>query len=81
MLSQSAMDRAALAQLLQLSDSQLSYITNADKGCGLLRAEKALVPISNKFPKNTELYRVMNTNMNELSEEDLRILNEERHSV
>ena len=81
MLSQSPMDRAALAQLLQLSDSQLSYITNADKGCGLLRAEKALVPITNKFPKNTELYRVMNTNMNELSEEDLRVLNEERHSV
>lgn len=61
MLNQAASDRQKLANLLNISREQLSYITNADEGCGLIRYGSALVPFVNKFPKKTKLYRLMTT--------------------
>ena len=61
MLNQSAQDRKRLAELLNISDEQLSYITNADAGSGLMRYGSSLVPFVNKFPKDTELYKLMTT--------------------
>ena len=61
MLNQSASDRDELARLLNISENQLSYITNADPGCGLIRYGSCLVPFENRFPKDTELYRLMTT--------------------
>ena len=61
MLNQAATDRAELAQLLNISDNQLSYITNVDSGRGLIKCGSALVPFVNRFPSNTELYRLMTT--------------------
>lgn len=40
---------------------KLSYITNVDVGHGLLKLGSALVPFSNQFPRNTQLYRLMTT--------------------
>lgn len=40
---------------------QMSYITNADAGCGLIKYGSSLVPFINKFPKNTRLYKLMTT--------------------
>ena len=37
MLNQAASDRAKLAKLLNISNEQMSYVTNADAGCGLIR--------------------------------------------
>ena len=64
-LNQAASDREKLAQLLNISPEQLSYITNAPAGCGLIRYGGALVPFKNQFPKDTELYRLMTTKPNE----------------
>lgn len=61
MLSQSASDRAALAKLLNISDAQLSYVENAEPGCGLMKYGSAFIPFDNDFPKDTELYRLMTT--------------------
>ena len=61
MLNQAASDRDRLAQLLNISAEQLSYITNADAGCGLIRYGSALVPFVNRFPKDTKLYQLMTT--------------------
>lgn len=61
MLNQAASDRQKLANLLNISREQLSYITNADEGCGLIRYGSALVPFVNKFPKKTRLYKLMTT--------------------
>ena len=61
MLNQAATDRKELAKLLNISDEQLSYITNSDAGCGLIRYGNSLVPFINKFPKNTKLYKLMTT--------------------
>ena len=61
MLNQAATDRAELAQLLNISDNQLSYITNVDSGRGLIKCGSTIVPFMNTFPKNTRLYKLMST--------------------
>lgn len=61
MLNQAAQDREQPAQLLNISDEQLSYITNSNAGCGLIRYGSSLVPFINKFPKDTKLYKLMTT--------------------
>lgn len=61
MLNQAASDRQKLAELLNISNEQMSYITNADAGCGLMKYGSSLVPFINKFPKNTRLYKLMTT--------------------
>lgn len=61
MLNQAASDREKLARLLNISNEQLSYITNADAGSGLIKYGSALVPFVNRFPKDTKLYQLMTT--------------------
>ncbi len=61
MLNQAHSDREKLAKLLSISNEQLSYITNADAGCGLIKYGSALVPFVNRFPKQTKLYQLMTT--------------------
>ena len=63
MLNQASTDRAELAKLLNISDLQLSYITNVGSGEGLLKIGSSLIPFSNKFPKDTELYKLMTTKL------------------
>ena len=65
MLNQSATDREELAKLLNISDTQLGYITNVPAGCGLIRCAGNLVPFTNNFPKDTQLYRLMTTKPDE----------------
>ena len=61
MLNQAASDRNQLAKLLSISNEQMSYITNADPGCGLIKYGGSLVPFVNRFPKDTKLYQLMTT--------------------
>ena len=61
MLNQAASDREELAKLLNISPEQMSYITNADPGCGLIKYGGSLVPFENRFPHNTKLYQLMTT--------------------
>lgn len=61
MLNQASSDREKLANLLNISHEQMSYITNADEGCGLIKYGSSLVPFINKFPKSTQLYKLMTT--------------------
>ncbi len=61
MLNQASTDRIELAKLLNISDLQLSYITNVDAGNGLIKVGSSLVPFTDQFPRNTKLYRLMTT--------------------
>ena len=65
MLNQAATDREQLAELMGISEQQMSYITNVEAGYGLAKIGGALVPFVNNFPKDTQLYRLMSTNPNE----------------
>ena len=61
MLNQAPRDREKLANLLNISKEQMSYITDTEAGCGLIKYGSSLVPFVNKFPKDTQLYRLMTT--------------------
>ena len=61
MLNQAEPDRETLSKLLAISNEQLSYITNAEPGSGLIRYGGSLVPFVNRFPKDTEIYRMITT--------------------
>ncbi|MBQ8803218.1 MAG: ATP-binding protein [Tyzzerella sp.] len=61
MLNQAARDREKLANLLNISKEQMSYITDTEAGCGLIKYGSSLVPFVNRFPKDTQLYRLMTT--------------------
>lgn len=65
MYNQAATDRAELARLLNISSTQMSYITNAETGSGLIRVGNAIVPFVNQIPRDTELYKLMTTTMGE----------------
>lgn len=66
MLNQATSDRLELAGLLNISNQQLSYVTNSDEGQGLLFAGKSIVPFIDKFPHNTKLYEMMTTKVDEV---------------
>ena len=66
MLNQAATDRMELARLLNISDNQLSYITNVDAGRGLIKCGSAIVPFMDHFPKN-QLYQLMTTKPSDLA--------------
>ncbi|MCQ4638630.1 type IV secretory system conjugative DNA transfer family protein, partial [Anaerovorax odorimutans] len=68
MLNQAGPDRERLAELLNISNEQMSYITNVDAGCGLIKYGSSLVPFTSQFPKDTQLYRLMTTKPGEDSE-------------
>jgi hypothetical protein len=68
MLNQASTDRMELARLLNISDLQLSYITNVEAGNGLIKVGSSLVPFTDQFPRNTKLYRLMTTKPGEQTE-------------
>lgn len=61
MLKQSPIDRIELGNLLGISSTQMSFIKDADKGQGLIYTGKTIVPFVDKYPKDTESYKVMTT--------------------
>jgi len=61
MLNQAPRDREKLANLLNISKEQMSYITDTEAGCGLIKYGSSLVPFVNRFPKDTQLYKLMTT--------------------
>ena len=61
MLNQAEKDQERLSQLLNISPEQMRYVNESEAGSGLLRYGNALVPFINKFPMNTELYRLITT--------------------
>lgn len=61
MLNQAGGDRQILAKQLNISPHQLSYVTHSGEGEGLLFYGNVILPFADRFPKNTELYRIMTT--------------------
>lgn len=68
MLNQATSDRMELAGLLNISNKQLSFVTNSEAGHGLLFAGKSIVPFIDKFPQDTDLYQMMTTKIEEVSD-------------
>lgn len=68
MLNQATGDRNILAQKLGISDHQLSYVTQAGEGEGLLFFGNVILPFADHFPKDIELYKILTTKPNELAQ-------------
>ena len=58
---ESGAHRAELAKLLDASDAQMDYVSDAPAGHGLIKVGSCLVPFINELPRDTELYRLMTT--------------------
>ncbi len=61
LLSQAPGDRQILAQKLGISTHQLSYVTQSNSGEGLLFYGNVIIPFVDRFPQNTEIYRLLTT--------------------
>jgi len=61
MLNQAGGDRQILAKQLNISPHQLSYVTHSGEGEGLLFYGNVILPFADRFPKDTQLYRIMTT--------------------
>lgn len=61
MLNQAAGDRKILAKQLNISPHQLSYVTNANAGEGLIFYGNVIIPFADHFPTDTKLYRLLTT--------------------
>ena len=66
MLNQAGGDRQILAKQLGISPYQLSYVTQSAAGEGLLFHGNTIIPFIDRFPKDTELYRIMTTKLDEV---------------
>ena len=71
-LKQSPSDRDLLMEKLKLSATEMEYVLNAGKGCGILRFgdnEKKIV-FEDDYPKDTKSYEMMNTRLNTGAEDE-----------
>lgn len=67
MLNQAGGDRQILAKQLGISNQQLSYVTHSEAGQGLIFYDNVILPFVDRFPTDTELYRIMTTRPEELA--------------
>ena len=68
MLNQASGDRQILARQLNISPTQLSYVTNSNEGEGLLFYGNVIIPFVDRFPKN-RLYQLLTTRPEETGDQ------------
>lgn len=71
LLKQSNIDSAKLAEVLGVSDAQLRFVNNSPSGTGLIKCGSVVVPFDNTISKDTDLYKLFNTNIHEKIAEGL----------
>ena len=73
MLNQAQGDRQILAKQLNISPHQLSYVTNTNAGEGLIFYGNVIIPFVDHFPKDTKLYSIMTTKLEDLAQYDRKV--------
>ena len=68
MLNQAAGDRQILAKQLGISSHQLSYVTHANAGEGLLFYGNVIIPFADRFDPTGEIYSLLTTKPQEVKE-------------
>ena len=61
-----------LNQVLGISTHQLSCVTNANEGEGLMFYGSTIIPFIDRFPKDTVLYEIMTTKPSEVRDVGLK---------
>ena len=67
MFNQAHADRQLLAKQLNISPHQLSYVTHSGEGEGLMFYGNVILPLVDRFPKESELYKVLTTNLSDIN--------------
>ena len=67
MLNQAAGDRQILSKQLNISPHQLSYVTHSGAGEGLLFYGNVILPFVDRFPQDTELFKIMTTRPSDIA--------------
>lgn len=70
MLNQAPLDLAQLAVLIDMSPTEMGYVTNANPGHGILYNGVVKVPFENTLDKNTMMYQAMTTKLDEVKERE-----------
>jgi type IV secretory pathway VirB4 component len=68
LLNQAAGDRQILAKQLGISPHQLSYVTHSNAGEGLVIYGSMIIPVVDRFPKDTEIYKLLTTRPSEAAD-------------
>lgn len=66
LLGQSPINKQQLSDLLNISPEEQKYISSAKPGMGLIRIGDNIVPMDDTFPSDTQLYKIMTTNPNDI---------------
>lgn len=66
MLNQAQGDKEILANQLNISEEELTYLTGSEAGEGLICYGNVILPFNDKFPQDTELYKIMTTKLSEM---------------
>ena len=65
LLKQANPDSSKMSEVIRISEAQLRFITNTASGMGLIKCGSVVIPFDNQISKDTDLYRLYNTNIHE----------------
>ena len=58
-------DSSKMAEVIGVSEAQLRFVTNTSSGMGLIKCGSVVIPFDNQISKDTDLYKLYNTNIHE----------------
>ena len=65
LLKQATTDSMKMVETIGLSEAQLQFVSNAPAGTGIIKCGSVVIPFDNRIAKDTQLYRLYNTNIHE----------------
>ena len=65
LLKQANTDSSKMAEVIGVSETQLRFVTNTASGMGLIKCGSVVIPFDNQISKDTDLYKLYNTNIHE----------------
>ena len=68
LLKQVSPDSSKMAEVIGVSEAQLRFVTNTASGMGLIKCGSVVIPFDNQISKDTDLYKLYNTNIHEIIE-------------
>ena len=66
MLNQHSGDQKILAEKLNISKHQISFVNNSNAGEGLLFYGNVIIPFADRYPQDTRTYALMSTKPDEI---------------
>lgn len=63
LLKQANTDSSKMAEVIRVSEAQLRFVTNTASGMGLIKCGSVVIPFDNQISKDTDLYKLYNTNI------------------